>query len=66
MSQEQKPEVLASRAQRFGIKNTGAAEQKSAPAGRGSKRAAPASESVDPEEAERRRKRAERFGLNKT
>ncbi|KAI0758319.1 hypothetical protein BC629DRAFT_1296163, partial [Irpex lacteus] len=63
---EQKPEVLASRAQRFGIKNTEAAEKKSAPAGRGSKRAAPASESVDPEEAERRRKRAERFGLNKT
>lgn len=50
----QDPEKIKARAARFGID---VAKQSA-----GSKRTAP-TEEIDPEEAERRRKRAERFGL---
>ncbi|EIN11360.1 hypothetical protein PUNSTDRAFT_141749 [Punctularia strigosozonata HHB-11173 SS5] len=67
------PEKLAARAARFGIPDkaktdatTGKTERGSpksgAGAGRGQKRGTPA-EQLDPEELERRKKRAERFGI---
>lgn len=57
--------ILTKRAQRFGIHNTPAVTE-SQPTkggkGKGNKRAAPVTETVDAEELERRKKRAERFG----
>ncbi|KAI0686350.1 hypothetical protein BC835DRAFT_1420448 [Cytidiella melzeri] len=57
------PEKLDARSKRFGIKNSKTSESEPVRTGRGNKRAAPASEIVDPEEAERRKRRAERFGM---
>ncbi|KAH9485310.1 Protein phosphatase 2C-like protein C10F6.17c [Psilocybe cubensis] len=53
------PKVLEQRAARFGL-NTQAPDAKAN--SNGKKRSAPTTQDVDPEELERRRKRAERFG----
>lgn len=63
----QDDEKLQARAKRFGNQlqtKTEPEASKPARGARGTKRAAPVAEVVDEEEAERRRKRAERFGMN--
>lgn len=63
----QDPKVLEQRAARFGLNAQAkaalaASEAKANGNGNGKKRPAPSTQEVDPEELERRRKRAERFG----
>ena len=61
----QDPDKLEKRAKRFGITAEAKTESKESGRKQGSnKRPAPTSEPVDAEEADRRKKRAERFGLN--
>ncbi|KAF8972973.1 hypothetical protein BDZ97DRAFT_1778568 [Flammula alnicola] len=56
------PKKLEERAARFGIKPVQPAAA-AAPATNSKKRSAPPAEELDPEELERRKKRAERFGI---
>jgi SAP domain-containing ribonucleoprotein len=58
----QDTEKLKARAQRFGVSKVEQKESANAPAVGNKKRGAAVVEEVDPEEQERRRKRAERFG----
>jgi SAP domain-containing ribonucleoprotein len=59
----QDPEKLKAREQRFGASKVEQKESANAPAVGNKKRGAAVVEEVDPDEQERRRKRAERFGI---